>query len=85
MMIEVSETSAKDHLVLEPTCLGAVLPEAAQRFGNAPALFFEGVWSSFWELDQDSNRFAAALVSKGLSPATRVVLHVPNSRDWIVA
>ncbi len=84
-MIEVSDTSTKDHVVLEPTCLGAVLPEAAQRFRDAPALFFEGAWSSFRELDRDSNRFAAALVSEGVCPATRVVLHVPNSRDWLVA
>jgi long-chain acyl-CoA synthetase len=85
MMIKVSDTSAKDHVALEATCLGAVLPEAAQRFGDAPALFFEGAWSSFRELDRDSNRFAAALVSEGVLATSRVVLHVPNSRDWIVA
>jgi hypothetical protein len=47
MMVDASDTSAKDHVILEPTCLGGVLPAAARHFGDAPALFFEGEWSSF--------------------------------------
>lgn len=69
----------------QPASLGAVLPAAAACYGDAPALYFEGRWSSFLELDKDSNRFASALVTAGVVPFTRVVLHVPNSRDWMIA
>lgn len=83
--MDVVNPSAPDDQDFDATCLGAVLPRAAQRFGQAPALFFEGRWSSFTELDQDSSRFADALMDAGVGPATRVVLHIPNSRDWVVA
>lgn len=83
--MDVVNPSAPDDQDFDAACLGAVLPRAAQRFGQAPALFFEGRWSSFTELDQDSSRFADALMDAGVGPATRVVLHIPNSRDWVVA
>lgn len=68
-----------------PTTLGTVLSVAAAKFGDRPALFFEGAWSSFIDLDRDSNRFADGLIKAGVEKGARVVLHVPNSRDWMIA
>lgn len=85
MATRLQEASSIDDHAPNPACLGAVLPAAAASYGEAPAFFFEGRWSSFRELDRDSARFAHALVSAGVGPSMRVVLHVPNSRDWIVA
>ena len=65
--------------------LDSVLPVAAARFGQDRALFFEGEWSSFAVLDHDSNRFANGLGQLGIVPGTRIVIHVPNSRDWVIA
>jgi long-chain acyl-CoA synthetase len=76
---------APQYPIAVPVSLGAVLPEAAACYGDRPALFFEGQWSSFRELDRDSTRFADSLVRMGIEPSARVILHVPNSRDWIVA
>jgi long-chain acyl-CoA synthetase len=72
-------------LELPPNGLGDVLSRAARRFGDQQALFFEGAWSSYRDLDQDSNRFADSLVRLGVTSGQRVVIHVQNSRDWIVA
>jgi long-chain acyl-CoA synthetase len=71
--------------VAVPATLGWVLPNAAARFGKRPALFFEGHWSSYHDLDRDSSRLADQLARLGVGPMSRVVLHVPNSRDWIIA
>jgi long-chain acyl-CoA synthetase len=68
-----------------PATLDGVLPMAAARFGQRPALFFEGQWSTFAELDYDSTRFADGLGQLGVVPGTRVLIHVPNSRDWVIA
>jgi long-chain acyl-CoA synthetase len=68
-----------------PGNLGLLLPQAATRFGDQPALYFEGLWSSYRELDRDSSQFADGLSSLGVGPKSRVVLHVANSLDWIVA
>lgn len=84
-MARLLQASSIEDRAPNPGCLGAVLPAAAASYGDAPAFFFEERWSTFRELDRDSTRFAHALASAGVSPSKRVVLHVPNSRDWIVA
>jgi long-chain acyl-CoA synthetase len=68
-----------------PKSLGLMLPEAAAKYGDRPVLFFEGTWSSYREPDRDSSRFADGLTGIGVGPNKPVVLHVANSRDWIVA
>jgi long-chain acyl-CoA synthetase len=85
MATRLARATPMDDRALDPICLGAVLPAAAQKYGDGPSLFFEGSWSTFRELDRDSTRFADSLVAAGIGPGVRVVLHVPNSRDWVVA
>jgi long-chain acyl-CoA synthetase len=64
--------------------LGEVLSAAADAFGERPALCFEDQWSSYRELERDSCRIALVLMDMGVDPQSRVVLHLPNSRDWII-
>jgi long-chain acyl-CoA synthetase len=85
MATRLSRTSPIEGAASYPADVGGVLPAAAAKFGDAPALFFEGQWSSFRELDRDSARFADGLARAGIGPSARVVLHIPNSRDWIIA
>jgi len=35
-------------------------------------------------IPNDSNRFARGLLRLGAAPETLVVIHAPNSRDWVI-
>ncbi len=65
--------------------LGEILPQAARRFGGKTALVFEGRNLAFDELNDLSDRIAAALVAQGITLGDRVTLYAPNSWEWIVA
>jgi len=60
---------------------------AAGRFGEATALVLpaEQESFSFREIDARVARFAGGLVALGVQPGDRVVLHLPNGWQWIVA
>lgn len=64
--------------------VGEILLAAAHAFGEQPALCFEDQWSSYRELESDSERIALVMMGMGVQPQSRVVLHMPNSRDWVV-
>ena len=81
----IRRTSASSGSVALPRSLGDVLENAAKEFGNRQALFFEGHWSSYDELNRESTQFADGLARLDVDSEARVVLHVPNSRDWIIA
>jgi len=65
--------------------LGKSLTVAAEIFENRHALFFEGQWSTFLELERDSENLARVLVGIGIASQSRVVLHLPNGRAWVIA
>jgi long-chain acyl-CoA synthetase len=65
--------------------LGKSLTVAAEIFENRHALFFEGQWSTFQELERDSENLARVLVGIGIASQSRVVLHLPNGRAWVIA
>lgn len=59
---------------------------AARRFGSSTAFVFPNIRTlTFVEIDDLAGRFAGALRKNGVKPGDRVVLHVPNSWEWIVA
>ena len=47
--------------------LGKSLTVAAEIFKNRHALFFEGQWSTFLELERDSEHLARELVGVGIA------------------
>lgn len=65
--------------------LGALLPQAAARFGDRTALHIEGREFSFRELDALSTRLANGLVGLGVRPGDRVSLYAGNSWGWVVS
>lgn len=60
---------------------------AAERFGDATALVLptEQVSFSFREINARVAHFAGGLRGLGVRPGDRVVLHLPNGWQWIVA
>jgi long-chain acyl-CoA synthetase len=65
--------------------LGQVLPAAATRYGDKPALIADGRTFSFRELDALSNAFAASLSKLDVAPGDRVTLYAANSWEWLVS
>jgi long-chain acyl-CoA synthetase len=65
--------------------IGRIPAEAAERFGDKPALITPGRQLSFHELNALSNRCANALVGLGVKAGDRVTLYSGNSWEWIVA
>lgn len=63
-----------------------LLSAAAARFGDAAAVEFPGVRTvSFDELEMLAGRLAGGMSSLGVVPGDRVLLHLPNCWQWIVA
>ena len=60
--------------------------DAAHRWAERPAITFPGRRElTFAEIDQLSGRFAGGLAARGIGRGDRVVLHLPNSWEWVVA
>ena len=61
-------------------------PHAAQRFGDREAVrFSNGRTLSFAEAERLSGQFAGGLATMGVGQGDRVILHLPNGWQWIVA
>src|SRR5258707_15556838 len=66
--------------------LSTLAMDAARRFRDSVALTIPGSRSfTFRELDELDGRFAGGLARLGVSRGARVVLHLPNGWEWIVA
>src|SRR6266702_1511659 len=63
----------------------AILPKAAARFGDKPALVTSTRTLTFSELNTESDRFAAALTARGVRPGDAVSLYAQNRWEWIVS
>ena len=62
-----------------------LVPRAAQRFGDCEAVRFGDRALTFAEIERLSARFAGGLAAQGIGGGDRVVLHLPNSWQWLVA
>ncbi|MBM4422887.1 MAG: alpha/beta fold hydrolase [Chloroflexi bacterium] len=60
------------------------LRSAARRFPLHFALKFEGAWITYRRLNQESNRFANALRSIGVSQGDRVMVLMPNAPQLVI-
>lgn len=59
---------------------------AALKFGEKTALTLPGLRSlSFREIDDLAGRMAGAFAARGLKAGDRIVLHLPNGWQWVVA
>lgn len=60
--------------------------EAARKWGNKPAFAFPGIRTvTFQDVEDHAGRFAGGLAQAGIAPGDRVLLHLANSWQWIVA
>lgn len=64
--------------------LGALMTDAAGRFGDKTALVFEGRSWSFRALDQASSQVARHLQKLGVAVGETVSLYSPNCVEWIL-
>jgi fatty-acyl-CoA synthase len=67
----------------EKQTLGALLDEAARRWGAREALSYEGRRWSFAQLQADSDCTARALLHLGILPGDHVALWMPNRPEWL--
>lgn len=64
----------------------SLLPfNAAMKFGNAVALETDEISLTFIEVEERVSRFAAGLSKQGVTKGDRVILHLPNDWQWVIA
>src|SRR2546428_9672597 len=61
------------------------LREVAREVGDKPALLMGDRSVTFREIDQLSDRLAAALAKRGVRPGDRVTIFMPNSIEYVIA
>jgi fatty-acyl-CoA synthase len=66
--------------------VGAVLEEAAARWGEREALIarHQNIRWTYRELDEAADRLAAGFVHLGLVPGDRIGIWAPNRYEWVV-
>jgi mycobactin salicyl-AMP ligase len=65
--------------------LDTILADAAARWpGKAAAVDADGTYT-FAQLDERADRVATGLAARGIAPGDRVLLQLPNSREFAVA
>jgi long-chain acyl-CoA synthetase len=63
-----------------------LVPHAARKFGGREAIrFSDGRALSFTEVEELVGRFAGGLAAQGIECGDRVIVHLPNSWEWIIA
>lgn len=62
---------------------GGLLRANAQRFGERPAIVFEGVAQSWKALDAVVDDYARALLASGARRGTMVAVHSANRPEWL--
>ena len=67
----------------EKRTLGALLDDAARRYGPREAITFEGRRWTFQQFREDVDRTARALIHLGVQPSDKVSLWMPNRPEWL--
>jgi long-chain acyl-CoA synthetase len=70
-------------LVYPSTCLGRLLDQSADRFGDAIAMVYNKKTWTYRQLQADSNRIAGGLSHLGVRRRDRVLLVLPNCPEFV--
>ncbi len=65
--------------------LGRILDQAAERFGDVPAVVYDQKRWTYRELLARVNRMAGGLARYGVRPGDRVVLALPNCPEYVIS
>ena len=65
--------------------LAVILNETAQSTPDRPVALYDGGQLTYAELDQASDRLAAALAAAGIKPGDRVALQLPNIPQFLIS
>lgn len=65
--------------------LAKLLDEATQKYGERPAIVFEGQEITYAELADATARFAGGLQQRGIQPDDRVAVYLPNLPQFVIA
>lgn len=79
------EAGVPHDFVPSDDTLPMLLEHAAAKFPDRAALTFVGASTSYRELWQDVQRFAAALQKAGVAPGERISLMLPNCPQFVVS
>ena len=63
--------------------VGALVNQAADRYGSREALMYAGARWSFEQFRQESDRVARALIGLGIRPGDKVSVWMPNRAEWL--
>ena len=67
----------------EKSTFGALVDQAARRFGPREALYYQGRRWTFSHLQEEVDRAARGLIHAGVEPGEKVSLWVPNRPEWV--
>jgi long-chain acyl-CoA synthetase len=62
-----------------------ILEKSARAFPDKPAVWFNGVWKTYADVNRQANQVAMFLVQLGVKPGDRVAILLENSFDYISA
>ena len=63
--------------------VGALVNQAADRYGAQEALLYAGERWSFEQFRRESDRVARALIARGIRPGDKVSVWMPNRAEWL--
>jgi acyl-CoA synthetase (AMP-forming)/AMP-acid ligase II len=65
--------------------IGEMLAYSARRYPHKQAVWFNGVWKTYDEINQAADAIAVFLIALGVQPGERVAVLLENSFDYISA
>lgn len=74
-----------EHIDYPPIPLFQLLEDSAKKYPNTPCTIFKGATISYKEMDELTDRFAAAVASLGVKKGDRVGIFMPNTPQFVMA
>lgn len=79
------ESSVPPHLQYPPVPLHQLLIDSTQKYPHQNAILFFGKGMTYRELNEETNRFAQALLKLGVRKGDRVAVMLPNVPQCVIA
>jgi long-chain acyl-CoA synthetase len=79
------DAAVPSGLTYEPLSLPEMLERSATAYPETTAMVFLGTRMSYRQLKEEVDRLATALAAMGVSPGTRVAVHLPNLPQTVIA